>query len=42
MSIENFSFYNPTRIIYKAGAGAEVAEYIAKDKMKSVLMVYGQ
>ncbi|CAL5999028.1 Alcohol_dehydrogenase [Hexamita inflata] len=42
MSISNFSFYNPTKLIVKHDAAPEIADYIANDGIKSVLLVYGQ
>ena len=41
MSIKDFSFYNPTKLIIKADASPEIADHIAKDGIKSVLLVYG-
>ncbi|CAL5997721.1 Alcohol_dehydrogenase [Hexamita inflata] len=42
MSIENFQWYNPTKLIVKHDASAEIADHIAADGIKSVLLVYGQ
>lgn len=42
MSIHNFMWYNPTRMIIKEDGSAEIADYIAKDKHKKILLVYGQ
>jgi len=42
MSITNFEFYNPTKLVIKADASPEIADYIAKDGIKSVLLIYGQ
>ncbi|CAL6079890.1 Alcohol_dehydrogenase [Hexamita inflata] len=42
MSITNFQFYNPTKLVVKHDAAPEIADYIAADNIKSVLLVYGQ
>eukprot|EP00703_Trepomonas_sp_PC1_P004102 JAP92504.1 Alcohol dehydrogenase [Trepomonas sp. PC1] len=42
MTIENFEWYNPTKLIVKADAGPEIADYISKDGHTSVLLAYGQ
>ncbi|CAL6083004.1 Alcohol_dehydrogenase [Hexamita inflata] len=42
MSISNFQFYNPTKLIVKHDAAPEIADHLFNDKIKSVLLVYGQ
>lgn len=42
MSIRNFDFYNPVKLIVKEDASPEIAKYIAADGHKSVLLAYGQ
>lgn len=42
MSIKNFEWYNPTKLIIKEDASPEIADYISKDGHKSVLLAYGQ
>ena len=42
MSIKAFEWYNPTKLIVKADAAPEIADHIAKDGHKSVLLAYGQ
>ena len=38
MSIRNFDFYNPVKLIVKEDASPEIAKYIAEDGHKSVLL----
>ena len=42
MSIKDFSWDNPTKVIVKENGSPEIAKYLADDGIKSVLLVYGQ
>lgn len=41
MSIKDFSWDNPTKVIVKENGSPEIAKYLADDGIKSVLLVYG-
>lgn len=40
--MENFEFFNPTRIIFGKGTENKIGEILKKDKIKKVLFVYGK
>ncbi|CAL6067385.1 Alcohol_dehydrogenase [Hexamita inflata] len=42
MQIDNFQWFNPTKLIVKHDASGEIADYISADGIQSVLLAYGQ
>lgn len=40
--MENFEFFNPTRIIFGKGTEKKIGEILKKDRIKKVLFVYGK
>lgn len=42
MSMKEFTWDNPTKFIVKENGSADIAQYLANDGIKSVLLVYGQ
>ncbi|MEN2986162.1 MAG: iron-containing alcohol dehydrogenase [Thermodesulfovibrionaceae bacterium] len=40
--MEDFEFYNPTKIVFGKGTENRIGEILKKDKIKRVLFVYGQ
>ena len=40
--MENFEFFNPTRIIFGKGTENKIGEILKRDKIKKVLFVYGK
>lgn len=40
--MENFEFFNPTRIIFGKGTENKIGEILKKDRIKKVLFVYGK
>ncbi|CAL5999006.1 Alcohol_dehydrogenase [Hexamita inflata] len=42
MSIQAFEWYNPTKLVVKHDSAHEIADYLSADKVKSVLLVFGQ
>lgn len=42
MSIKDFTWDNPTKVIIKEGGSPDIAKYISEAGIKSVLLLYGQ
>lgn len=40
--MENFEFYNPTRIVFGKGTEGKIGDVLKRDKIQRVLFVYGQ
>ncbi|CAL5997135.1 Alcohol_dehydrogenase [Hexamita inflata] len=42
MTIQSFDWYNPTKLIVKHDASAEIVDYLVQDNITSVMLVYGR